>query len=54
MLTADEPDRPPPLAAPAISADCGELVPGCGVALRWPDGELTEVLVGDATGLGPA
>ncbi|MGH3911552.1 MAG: MSMEG_0567/sll0787 family protein, partial [Pseudonocardiaceae bacterium] len=44
MLTADEPGRPPPPATPAISADCGELQPGQGVALRWPDGELTEVI----------
>ena len=54
MLTADEPDRPPLPAGPAPSADCGELEPGCGVALRWPDGELTEVIAGGATGLGPA
>lgn len=54
MLTADEPGRPPLPATPAVSADCGELEPGCGVALRWPDGELTEVLAGAATGLGPA
>ncbi|HEY6423308.1 MAG TPA: MSMEG_0567/sll0787 family protein [Pseudonocardiaceae bacterium] len=54
MLTADEPGRPPPPATPALSAECGELEPGRGVALRWPDGELTEVIAGDATGLGPA
>ncbi len=54
MLTADEPDRPPLPATPAVSADCGQLEPGCGVALRWPDGELTEVIAGAATGLGPA
>ncbi|MGH3871930.1 MAG: MSMEG_0567/sll0787 family protein [Pseudonocardiaceae bacterium] len=54
MLTADELSRPPLPATPAVSADCGELVPGRGVALRWPDGELTEVLAGAATGLGPA
>ncbi|MGH3755473.1 MAG: MSMEG_0567/sll0787 family protein, partial [Pseudonocardiaceae bacterium] len=54
MLTADEPGRPPLPATPAVTADCGVLEPGCGVALRWPDGELTEVLAGAATGLGPA
>ncbi len=54
MLTTDEPDRPLPPATPAVSADCGELAAGCGVALRWPDGELTEVIAGAATGLGPA
>ncbi|MGH3853020.1 MAG: MSMEG_0567/sll0787 family protein [Pseudonocardiaceae bacterium] len=54
MLTADQPDRPPPPASPAISADCGELVAGRGVALRWPDGELTEVITAGVTGLGTA
>ncbi|HEV7451844.1 MAG TPA: MSMEG_0567/sll0787 family protein [Pseudonocardiaceae bacterium] len=54
MLTADEPGRPPLPATPAVSADCGELEPGRGVALRWPDGELTEAITGAATGLGPA
>ncbi|MGH3939825.1 MAG: MSMEG_0567/sll0787 family protein [Pseudonocardiaceae bacterium] len=54
MLTADEPGSPLLPAAPALSAECGELEAGCGVALRWPDGELTEVITGAATGLGPA
>lgn len=54
MLTAEAPGRPPLPAAPAVSADCGELLAGCGVALRWPDGELTEAITGAATGLGPA
>lgn len=54
MLTADEPGRPLLQATPAVSADCGELEPGCGVALRWPDGELIDVIAGAATGLGPA
>jgi putative N-acetyltransferase (TIGR04045 family) len=35
------------------SAICGELVPGEGVALRWPDGVITEA-VGTVTGLGSA
>jgi len=35
------------------SAICGELVPGEGVALRWPDGAITEA-VGAVTGLGSA
>ena len=44
-----------PLAAgPAVSAECGELRPGRGVALRWPDGETTEVIAGAVTGLGTA
>jgi putative N-acetyltransferase (TIGR04045 family) len=54
MLTADEADRPPPPASPAVSAHCGELVAGHGVVLRWPDGELTEVIADAATRLGPA
>jgi putative N-acetyltransferase (TIGR04045 family) len=54
MLTADEPGHPPLPASPAVSADCGELVAGHGVALRWPDGELTEVITDAVTGLGAA
>lgn len=54
MLTADGADRPPPTAGPATSADCGELEAGRGVVLRWPDGELTEVITGAVTGLGAA
>jgi putative N-acetyltransferase (TIGR04045 family) len=54
MLTADEPGRQPPPATPAVSTDCGELVAGRGVALRWPDGELTEVITDTVTGLGAA
>jgi putative N-acetyltransferase (TIGR04045 family) len=54
MLTADQAYRPPPPASPAVSADCGALVAGRGVALRWPDGELTEVITDAVTGLGAA
>jgi AIR synthase-related protein len=54
MLTADEPDRGPLPAGPAVSAECGRLVPGRGVTVCWPDGERTEVLAGDVTGLGRA
>lgn len=39
---------------PAVAATCGELVAGGGVALRWPDGEVVDVLGGRVTGLGPA
>ncbi len=46
-------DRPLP-AGPAASAACGELTAGRGVALRWPDGECTEVIAGPVTGLGIA
>ncbi|GIF21591.1 hypothetical protein Ate02nite_43210 [Paractinoplanes tereljensis] len=41
-------------AGPAVTADCGELVPGRGVRLRWPDGEITGALEADVTGLGRA
>jgi putative N-acetyltransferase (TIGR04045 family) len=54
MLTADQPGSVPPSAGPAVSAECGELVPGAGVRLRWPDGELTTVVPAAVTGLGPA
>lgn len=54
FLTADAPDRAVAPAGPATTAACGELVPGSGVALRWPDGSLTPALPGPVTGLGPA
>ncbi|GIM90850.1 MSMEG_0567/sll0787 family protein [Paractinoplanes toevensis] len=41
-------------AGPAVTADCGELVPGDGVRLRWPDGEITGALDASVTGLGRA
>ncbi len=53
MLTAGKPGAVPP-ASPAVTAECGELVAGRGVALRWPDGELTEVITDAVTGLGAA
>lgn len=48
MLTAGAPAP----ASGASTSDCGELVPGQGVLLRWPDGELTPALDGGVTGLG--
>jgi putative N-acetyltransferase (TIGR04045 family) len=55
MITTDDPARDRPLpAGPAVSAECGELRPGRGVTLRWPDGDCTEVIAGAVTGLGPA
>ena len=54
LLTADEPGAPAPSAGPATSAVCGELTETAGVALRWPDGELTEAVAGGVTGLGAA
>ncbi|MEU8040414.1 MSMEG_0567/sll0787 family protein [Streptosporangium sp. NPDC049078] len=54
MLTAERPGRPGLDAGPASGAACGEFVPGGGVRLRWPDGELIEVITGPVTGLGTA
>ncbi|SEO45579.1 AIR synthase-related protein, MSMEG_0567 C-terminal family [Trujillonella endophytica] len=54
FLTADAPGRAVAAAGPATSAACGELVPGSGVSLRWPDGSLTPALPGAVTGLGPS
>jgi selenophosphate synthetase-related protein len=54
MLTAAEPDTDIPPAGPATSAECGDLVAGAGVALRWPDGELTEAVAATVTGMGQA
>jgi selenophosphate synthetase-related protein len=45
--------RRPALPGFLTSAVCGELVPGEGVALRWPDGVITEA-VSTVTGLGRA
>ncbi|GAB2481679.1 MSMEG_0567/sll0787 family protein [Jatrophihabitans fulvus] len=52
MITADAADRGPAPAGPAVSAACGELVPGGGVGLRWPDGVVTEGVPAAVTGLG--
>jgi selenophosphate synthetase-related protein len=41
-------------AGPAVTADCGELVTGHGVRLRWPDGEITDAVDAGVTGLGTA
>jgi putative N-acetyltransferase (TIGR04045 family) len=49
MLTAG---GPPLQAGPAAGAECGELVSGDGVSLRWPDGERTRVIEAGVTGLG--
>jgi len=55
IVSAEEAGRagPPDLPGFLASAVCGELVPGEGVALRWPDGVITEA-VGAVTGLGRA
>jgi putative N-acetyltransferase (TIGR04045 family) len=54
MLSADEPGRAGLPADPAVGAECGELVAGQGVWLRWPDGELTCAVPGAVSGLGRA
>ena len=54
LLTADDPGAPAPDAGPAVSAECGELVAGAGVRLRWPDGEQTEAVTAGVTGMGRA
>jgi putative N-acetyltransferase (TIGR04045 family) len=54
MLTADEPGSAPLRAGPARSAECGELVAGQGVSLRWPDGVCSDVITAGVTGLGKA
>jgi AIR synthase-related protein len=52
FLTTDVPGARVAEAGPATSAECGALVPGSGVQLRWPDGSLTPALPGAVTGLG--
>ncbi|MEU6641813.1 MSMEG_0567/sll0787 family protein [Saccharomonospora sp. NPDC046836] len=52
VLTADDAAAVPLAAGPAVTAECGELVTGSGVRLRWPDGELTTVIDAGVTGLG--
>ncbi|WP_269174423.1 MSMEG_0567/sll0787 family protein [Modestobacter sp. VKM Ac-2986] len=54
FLTTDVPGAPVADAGPATTAVCGELVPGAGVQLRWPDGSLTTAVPGPVTGLGAA
>jgi AIR synthase-related protein len=54
MLTADRPDRPGPVAPPAVTAECGRLSAEPGVRLRWPDGAVTTAVAGAVTGLGAA
>jgi AIR synthase-related protein len=54
MLTADRPDRPGPVAPPAVTAQCGRLTAMPGVRLRWPDGAVTTAVAGAVTGLGAA
>ena len=54
MLTTDRPGAAPIQAGPAHTADCGTLLAGHGVRLRWPDGELTGAITDQVTGMGKA
>jgi putative N-acetyltransferase (TIGR04045 family) len=55
IVSTEAAGLPEPTALPGFltSAVCGDLVPGEGVALRWPDGVTTEA-VHTVTGLGSA
>ena len=54
VVTAER--TPPAYDVPGFltTATCGELVPGTGVGLRWPDGVVTEAVAGTVTGMGAA
>lgn len=52
MVTADEPGESRMHTPLAASAECGNLVEGAGVQLRWPDGMITEAISNTITGLG--
>ena len=58
MVTAEAaPSGPPSYAALpdfVTTAVCGELTPGTGVGLRWPDGVVTEAVTSTVTGMGPS
>ena len=55
FVTADAPDAPPLDAGACVSQRCGRLTTEPGVRLRWPGGDITEVLPGEgASRLGPA
>jgi putative N-acetyltransferase (TIGR04045 family) len=53
MVTAEAAPSGTPLPEFVDSNVCGELSPGTGVGLRWPDGVVTEAVGGPVTGLGP-
>jgi putative N-acetyltransferase (TIGR04045 family) len=54
MVTADRPGKSRMASPFAVTAEVGELSLQRGVALRWPDGEVTRAVSGGVTGLGPA
>jgi putative N-acetyltransferase (TIGR04045 family) len=54
MITADTAGAAPANPGAADSAGCGRLTSGAGVALRWPDGTVTQAISTTVTGLGRA
>lgn len=52
MITADRPGESRMHSPLAATAECGDLVEGTGVQLRWPDGMVTEAISNNITGLG--
>jgi putative N-acetyltransferase (TIGR04045 family) len=55
VTLAQAADAPPPRGGGAVCAACGSLSSEAGVRFRWPDGEVTTAIAGEAiTGLGPA
>ncbi len=54
IVSAEERAPAADLPEHLASAVCGELVPGTGVGLRWPDGTVTDAITHTVTGLGTA
>lgn len=52
MITADQLGDSRMHSPLATTAECGSLIEGTGVQLRWPDGMLTEAITNNVTGLG--
>ena len=52
MVTADRPGESRMGSPLAVTSECGDLVDGAGVQLRWPDGMVTEAITNNVTGLG--
>lgn len=54
IISAEDHPHAGDLPAHLATAVCGELVPGTGVGLRWPDGTVTDAITHTVTGLGTA
>lgn len=54
IVSAEDHPRAGDLPDHLSTAVCGELVPGAGVGLRWPDGTVTDAITHTVTGLGTA